>query len=126
MGLISTRNMLKLNLIPWRQKDPSLVSSKSCKFFETPLDLTLLRMGFFGSAYGWEAKRHPPVSKTCHTNATIMKLGTVISYLKKIQKIYESRGTPLSSADISIFHWKSANFAVSKNADIDCILIHSF
>ena len=27
---------------------------------------------------------------------------------------------PLSSADISIFHWKSANFAISRNIDIDC------
>ena len=67
-----------------------------------------------------------PLPKICHTFPAMIKPGTVISYLKKIQKIYESRGTPLSSADINIFHWKSANFAVSKNADIDCILIHSF
>ena len=28
-------------------------------------------------------------------DGTMMELGTVIAYLKKIQKIYESRGTPL-------------------------------
>ena len=34
--------------------------------------------------------------------------------------------TPLSSAEIIIFHHKSANFAISRNADIDYILIHNF
>ena len=33
--------------------------------------------------------------KFCHTCPTMMKLGTVIPYPKKIQKIYESRDTPL-------------------------------
>ena len=33
---------------------------------------------------------------------------------------------PLSSADISIFHWKSVYFAVSRNTDIDSILMHNF
>ena len=33
--------------------------------------------------------------KICHTYPTMMKLGTVIPYPKKIQKIYESRDTPL-------------------------------
>ena len=32
--------------------------------------------------------------KICHTYPTMMKLGTVIPYLKKIQKIYQSRDTP--------------------------------
>ena len=31
--------------------------------------------------------------KICHTDLAMMKLGTVIPYLKKIQKIYESRDT---------------------------------
>ena len=33
---------------------------------------------------------------------------------------------PLSSADISIFCWKSANFAISKDVDIDCFNSFSF
>ena len=33
--------------------------------------------------------------KICHTYPAMMKLGTVIPYLKKIKKIYESRETPL-------------------------------
>ena len=35
-----------------------------------------------------------PFPKICHTYPTMMKLGTVLPYLKKIQKIFESRDTP--------------------------------
>ena len=42
---------------------------------------------------GGEAKR-PPLPKICDTYSAMMKLCTVIPYLKKIQKIYESRDTP--------------------------------
>ena len=45
-------------------------------------------MGFFGSAHGL-------ADKICHTYPTTMKLGRVIPYPKKIQKIFESRDTPL-------------------------------
>ena len=51
-------------------------------------------MGLFGAAYKSGAKR-PPLSIFCYTYPRIMKLGTVIPYLKKIEKIYESRDTPL-------------------------------
>ena len=43
---------------------------------------------------GGGAKRLP-LPKICHTHPTMMKLGRVIPYPKKIQKIYESRDTPL-------------------------------
>ena len=33
--------------------------------------------------------------KICSIYCSVMKLGTVIPYLKKIQKLYESRDTPL-------------------------------
>ena len=39
-------------------------------------------MGLFGAAHGGG---QPP--KICHTYPTIMKLGTVITYLKETQKI---------------------------------------
>ena len=53
-------------------------------------------MDLFGAAHGWsgEAKR-PPLPKICHTYPKMMKFGTVVPYLKKIQKLYESRDTPL-------------------------------
>ena len=36
-----------------------------------------------------------PLPKIRHTNPTMMKLGTVMSYLRKIQKMYKSRDAPL-------------------------------
>ena len=73
-------------------------------------------MGFFRAAHGWGGgggKKDPPsLHKIYHTYPIMIKLGTVIPYLKKIQKIYESHDT--------------ANFAMSRNTDIECILIHNF
>ena len=64
--------------------------------------LTLFRMGFFGAAHGWGggggAKRMGEEAtrpKICDTYRTVMKIGTVMPYPKKIQKIYKSRDTPL-------------------------------
>ena len=56
--------------------------------------LSLFRMGFLRAAYGW-GQKSSPLPKICHTYPTVMKLGTVIPYPEKIQKIYESRDTPL-------------------------------
>ena len=53
---------------------------------------TNFRMCFFGAAHGWGAKRLF-LPKICHTYPTIIKLGTLIPYLKKIQEIYKSRDT---------------------------------
>ena len=50
----------------------------------------LFRMGFFGAAHGWGGPFR-------HAYPTIMKLCTVIPYLRKIQKMYKSRGTFLDS-----------------------------
>ena len=51
-------------------------------------------MGIFGAAHGWgEVAKKLPLPKICHPYPTMMKIGTVIRYLKKIQKIYESRDT---------------------------------
>ena len=56
---------------------------------------TLFRMGIFGAAHGWWGQKAlPPHPKICRRYPTMMKLGTVIPYLKKIQKIYKSRHTP--------------------------------
>ena len=83
-------------------------------------------MGIFGAAHGWGWAKPPPLPKIFHIYPAMMKLGTVIPYLKKIQRIYESRDTHLSSAGISIFHRKSADFVILRNTDIDCILVHNF
>ena len=62
------------------------------------MTLTLFRMGFLGAAHGWGGGKKippPPLPKTCHTYPTMIKLGTVIPYLKRTQKLYESRDTSL-------------------------------
>ena len=51
-------------------------------------------MGIFRAAHRWEEGKRGPLPKICHTYPTMMKLGTVIPYLKNIQKIYESHDTP--------------------------------
>ena len=50
-------------------------------------------MGIFGAAHGWGSAK-APLPKIGDTDPTMMKFGTVIPYLEKIKKIYESRDTP--------------------------------
>ena len=45
--------------------------------------LTLFRMGLFGVAHGSGGKK-APLSKISQTYSTMMKLGTVKPYLKKV------------------------------------------
>ena len=59
------------------------------------LPLTLFGMGFFGAAHEWVGGQKGPLPKICHTHPAMIKLGTVIPYPKKIQKIYQSRDTSL-------------------------------
>ena len=63
-------------------------------FHKFPDNLTLFRMDFFEAAHVWGTFL-TPLPRIRHTNPTMMKLGTVIPYLKKIQKMYKSRDTPL-------------------------------
>ena len=60
--------------------------------------LTLFRMDFFGASHRWVGDgggKGSPLPKICHTYPEMMKLGTVIPYLRRICKIYESRDNPL-------------------------------
>ena len=78
---------------------------------------------FRGCSRMGEGGQKGPLPKIFHTYPTMMKL----PYLKKIQKIYESRDTLLEFCLTSaFFDRKSANFAISRNTDIDYILIHNF
>ena len=66
-------------------------------------------MGLFGASQGKCAKKTLLLPKSCHTYLKMMKLATVIPYLKKITKINELRETNLLS-DISIFAQKISKF----------------
>ena len=87
----------------------SHINQEVCNFSLLNLNfqcsLTLFRMSFFEAPHGWVGgkKGPPPLSKSCHTYPTMMKLGTVIPYPKKIQKYINHVTHLLSSADISIF-----------------------
>ena len=52
-----------------------------------------------------------------------MKFGTVIAYLKEIQKIYKSRDTSL---EFYFFHRESGTFVIPINTDTDFIIMHNF
>ena len=72
-------------------------------------------MALFGDPYGCEEGgwgKKGPVPKISQTYSTTMNINYMIHLL--------------SSADISIFYWKSAIFLISRNPDIDCILMHNF
>ena len=68
-------------------------------------------------------KRGPkrsPLPKIYHTYPAMMKLDTVIPYLRKIQKNHLNHVIhSLISADITIFSQEIANLAISRNTDID-------
>ena len=48
-------------------------------------------MGLFGTAHGWGESKKVPLPKISHTYPTMIKLGTVVPYQRKIQKIHELR-----------------------------------
>ena len=56
----------------------------------------------------------------------MMKLGTVILFVKKIQKIHESRDTLLEFYPQAFFYHKSTTFVISRKRDKGGILIYNF
>ena len=65
-------------------------------------------MGLLGAAHGWgeEAVKKTLLPKISHKYPTVIKHGTVIPCLKKTRK--------------------TANFTISRNADIDFVLVRHF
>ena len=64
-----------------------------------------------------------PLSKISQMYPIKMKFGKVMAYLKKIQKIYKSRDIP---PEFCFFHRNSGTLVLSRNTDIDCIIMHNF
>ena len=83
---------------------------KSLKIFNSMFNtLNLFRIDLFGSADWWGggakergAKRFP-LPKICHKYSAMMKLGTVLPYLMKIQKCINHVTHLLIPADIRVF-----------------------
>ena len=89
--------------------------------------LTLFRVGLLGAAQGWGGGGGSKISrpKICHTYPTMMKLGTVIPWLKNIQKICESLTQPLRYADISHQHVFTGNQEIQKQIPFWYIISNS-
>ena len=103
------------------------LSELSSNNFAVNLSLTLFKMGTLGVAHRWAGGKKAPLLKVCHTYPTIMTLCTVIPYLKKIPKIYQSRDTFPEFCWLPHFFTRNQQiFVISRNIDIDCILIHDF
>ena len=86
--------------------------------------LTLFRMGLLGAAHGWGQKGSLP--KTCDTYATMTKLGTVIPYLQKIEKIYKSCDTTSEFFWYQLLFTWNQLFFISGNIDKNLSLKHNF
>ena len=69
-------------------------------------------MEVFGFLTDGGEVKSPPLPKTCHIYLAI------IAYMNHMIH-------PLRSADIIIFSPEIKNFVISRNTDIDCILIHN-
>ena len=77
-----------------RGKREGQKNTKSWTCWEQKKPLTLYRKDFFVAAHIW-GTTPSLLPKIYHSYPAMMKRGTVIPYLKKIQRIYESRDTPL-------------------------------
>ena len=78
---------------------------------------------------GWAGRGlftpHPFLSpsKICHTYSAMKKRGTIISDLKEDPKhLWSTWCTPFVLLTSELLYRKSANFALWRNIDIDCIL----
>ena len=77
-----------------------------CRWIMFGISLTLFRMGFFVAAHGWgRAKKTFHLLKICHTYPTMIKRGTVIPYLKKIQKINGQKRYQQSATFVVIWNF---------------------
>ena len=96
-------------------KFTGFLSSSRLSWKKTTMSLDLFRIGFFEAARRWEDWGESLRLKICHKCPTMMKLGTVVSHLKKIQKKYMNHVTHvLSSAEISIFSPEISKFCYLK------------
>ena len=81
-------------------------------------------MGFFGAAHRWEGGKKDSLPKICHTscNDETWQLQLTQGRYKKYIKYVTH---PLIASER--FHQKPAvTFVISRNTNIDCILIHIF
>ena len=95
--------------------------------FSKVININPIQDGLFWGCSQIRRGGKAPLPKICHTYLAIMKLGHSYSLSKEDPKnILMTWQTPWVLPTLAFFHQKSANFAISRNRDIDCILIHNF
>ena len=67
-----------------------------------------------------------PLPKTLHISYNDEAWHSYTSPKEYPKSVWITWHTPWFLLTSAFFHWKSANFAMSRNTDIDCILIHNF
>ena len=89
--------------------------------------LTLFSMGLFRAAHGYMGRgaKSSPSLKTI-TICSTMKLGSFSLPKEDPKNMWITWHIPWILLTSAFIHWKSAIFAISRNADIDSILIHYF
>ena len=103
---------------------PNLFKSENIKS-----TLTLFRMGFFGAVHGWGVGGGGVVVELSHISYSDETWHSWHSYTlpkddpKNIWILWQ---TPWVLPTSAFFQRKPANFVISRNTDIDCILIHNF
>ena len=88
--------------------------------------ITLFSMGFFGAAREWRGAKRPPLPKIFHISYNDETWHSYTLPKENPKTIWITCHTPWVLLTSAFFHQKSANFAISRNTDIDCILIHNF
>ena len=86
----------------------------------------LFRMGIFAAAHGYGGPKRPHLPKLCHTYPTTMKLGSYTLPKKDPNNTWIMWRTAWVLLTSAFIQWKSVNFVISRNTDIDCILVHNF
>ena len=72
----------------------------------------------FRAAHGWGRAKTHSLPKICHLYPTKMTLGKIMPYLKKTQKIYESRDTPHRFGWHQYFWSESSTFCYTRKYKI--------
>ena len=88
--------------------------------------LTLFRMGFFEVVHGWVGQKDPSSLKSVTYILQWWNLAQHTLPKEGPKNIWITWHTPWVLLTSALFHRKSANFAISRNTYIDCILIHNF
>ena len=97
----------------------------ACLYLPKYIDASLFRMGLFGAAHWWGGgkKASLPKIQWSYNDETWYKH---VLHKEDLKYIWITWHTPWILLTSEFFQRKSANLAISRNTNIDCILVHNF